>query len=132
MFGVSLKGFKFEDDNLTFTLAAGITIADVGKAVEIDTTTPNTVKLATDDGVIFGRLEVVEDRANESQLVGTIARKFSDTLPVASGENIAIGDMVIGAGAGEVKAKGVPAGWERTIAVEADDNDLVVVQHGMG
>lgn len=103
MFPVSLNNFHFEDWNFTCTLAAGITSADVGKAVALDTTA-NTVKLAADDDVILGRLEQVEDRVQEGQLVGTVAFKFGGKLPIADGETINVGDTLIGAGGGEVKA----------------------------
>lgn len=129
MFNVSLRRFFFEDWQFTFNLASGITSADVGKAVSRDTSAANTVKLVADDENILGRLEQVEDRSQEGQLVGTISIKFLNSLPIASGETIAVGDKIVGAGSGEVKAKGTPAGWERVEANEVDAaNSLVYVQ----
>lgn len=131
MFAVSLNSILFEDDQMTYNLAAGITSAHVGRAVTIDATSPNTMKLAGDGDIIYGRLETVEDRSIEGQLVGTVARKFSGKLPVKVGESIDVGDAIVGAGSGEVKAKATPAGWERTIAFMAAANGYVVVQHGL-
>ena len=105
---VSLRGFHFEDSHLTFVLAADITAADVGKAVSIDTSAANKVKLAAADDVIVGRLATVEDRKVEGQLVGAVALRFSNELPIAAAQVVAVGDTVVGAGAGEVKAAATP------------------------
>lgn len=103
-YGVSLRGFHFENFNLTVNLAAGITKDDLGKAVAVDATGSNKVKLAGDGDHIIGRLEVVEDRTVEGQLIGTVAFKFANLLPIKSGSTVAAGDTVVGAGGGEVKA----------------------------
>ncbi|SKB62391.1 hypothetical protein [Sphingopyxis flava] len=99
--------FSFEDFVFTYALAAGTTAADVGKAVELDTSAAGKVKLATDDAAVFGRLETFEDRGN-GLLVGAVSRKFRTKLPVKDGlagnEVPGLGDTVVGAGAGEVKA----------------------------
>lgn len=119
---VSLAGFHFEDFSLTFKLTAGIVAADVGKAVTISTAAPNTVKLAGADDYIHGRLATVEDRTIEGTLVGAVELKFANTLPIKSGETVAVGDTVVGAGAGEVKTRKVS-----TVATP-DYNANVVVE----
>lgn len=101
--GVTLQGYYFDDWQFTFNLAAGITTADIGKAVSIDTSADNKVKLAGDGDPIFGRLISVEDRSQEGLLVGAVALKFASTLPIKDGEVVARGDSVQGAGSGEVK-----------------------------
>ena len=107
IYGLSNKGRYLEDFQEYFYLADGITAADVGKAVEIDPTGEQKVKLATDDAIIIGRLEVVEDRKQEGILVGTVSLKGFNYFPVKTGltgiEAVALGDTVVGAGAGEVK-----------------------------
>jgi hypothetical protein len=103
-YSVSLRGFHFEDSNLTVNLASDITVADVGKAVTIDTSDANKFKLAGDGDPIVGRLEVVEDRSVEGQLVGTVAFRFANLLPIAEGETVAVGNTVVGGGDGTVKA----------------------------
>ena len=103
---VSLSGFHFEDSMFTMNLASGITAADIGKAVSVDASGPNKAKLAGDGDFIIGRLEVVENRVQEGQLVGTVARRFSNPLPIKSGSGVAVGQSVVGAGAGEVKPAG--------------------------
>lgn len=100
--GVSLAGFHFEDFSLTFKLTAGITAAHVGKAVSLSTAAANTVKLSGNGDVIIGRLATVEDRTVEGSLVGAVELKFANTLPIKSGSTVAVGDTVVGAGAGEV------------------------------
>jgi hypothetical protein len=124
---VSLRGYHFEDFILTFTLAAGITAADVGKAMSIDTSAANKVKLAADGDTIVGRLATVEDRKVEGQLVGAVALKFANVLPIKSGQVVAIGDTVIGAGAGEVK-KAASADHSKNFVANVDGTDAVVVQ----
>lgn len=104
MFPVSLNNFHFEDWQFTFNLASGITEADEGKAVALDTSAANTVKLAGDGDEILGRLERVENRVQAGLLLGTVSIKFGAKLPIASGETVAVGDFLIGAGGGEVKA----------------------------
>jgi hypothetical protein len=98
-FNVSLRGFHFEDSLLTVNLASGITAADVGKAVTIDTTAANTFKLAGDGDHVMGRLREVE-----GQLVGTVAFRFANLLPIKTGETVAVGDTVVGGGNGTIKA----------------------------
>jgi hypothetical protein len=123
---VSLRGFHFEDFHLTFTLAAGITAADVSKAVSIDTSAPNKVKLAADGDIIIGRLATVEDRKVEGQLVGAVALKFMNTLPMKTGSEPAVGDTVVGGGAGTVKKAGANDANKNFVA-EIIGTDAVVV-----
>ena len=69
----SLKGIFHEEFQYSFLLKAGIVEADEGKAVSLDTSVANTVKLATDGDVIVGKLERVEDRSIAGTLLGTIS-----------------------------------------------------------
>jgi len=122
--------FSFEDFVFTYALAAGTTAADVGKAVELDTSAAGKVKLATDDGQVFGRLETFEDRGN-GLLVGAVSRKFRTKLPVKDGlagtEIPGLGDTVVGAGGGEVKAL---AAAETPFAKTPDQNVNTVIEVG--
>ncbi|KQS84262.1 hypothetical protein [Rhizobium sp. Leaf383] len=123
---VGLRGFHFEDFHLTFTLAAGIVAADAGKAVSLDTSAPNKVKLAGDGDTIVGRLATVEDRKVEGQLVGAVALKFANTLPIKAGQVVAVGDTVVGAGGGEVK-KATAADPSKNFVGEIIGSEAVVV-----
>lgn len=123
---VSLRGFHFEDFHLTFTLAAGIVGADVGKAVSIDASAPNKVKLAADGDVIIGRLATVEDRKVEGQLVGAVALKFANTLPIKAGDALAVGDTAVGAGNGTIK-KAAANDANKNFVAEIIGTDAVVV-----
>ena len=127
-FGVTLRGFHFEDWQFTFLLAAGITSADVGKAVALDPAAANTVKLAGDNDVVFGRLMTVENRAQQGILVGGIAIKFSDTLPIADGATFLVGSKVLGGGAGAVKPVSNPTGYERITVLEVQSGFVVVMK----
>ena len=112
--GVTLKG-TIPDNDLTFVLAAGITAKHVGLAVAQDTSAANTVKLAGDDDVIVGRLESFEDRsATEGVVVGTV--KLVGGMEMKKSEAaMKVGDSVVGAGNGLVKAGSAANGivvWE--------------------
>lgn len=124
---VSLRGFHFENWHFTFRLASGIVAADIGKAVSLDATGPNRVKLAADGDVIIGRLVTVENRVAEGQLVGTVALKFANVLPIKSGETVVVGNSVQGAGGGEVKAL-VSPNYSLNFVAEIIGTDAVVVK----
>lgn len=100
---ISLKGIYHDDSAYTFLLASGITTADIGKAVTIDSTAANTIKLAGNQEVILGRLESVEERTAEGITVGTIIcagsfEFFIDTDATASPDQTpAVGDFITGA-----------------------------------
>lgn len=89
------RGFSFEDFKFTYFVSGTVTAADAGKAVALDTAAANTVKLAGDNDVIFGRLEVYEDRAVLGVKVGTVSRKFKDIVPY-TGVAPTIGQSVTG------------------------------------
>jgi hypothetical protein len=102
--GIVSHGFSFNDFQFTYLISGTVTAADVGKAVALDTTAANTVKLAGDNDLVFGRLEVFEDRAVLGVKVGTVSRKFKQKLPAAVGHSIVVGSSVTGSAvAGEVK-----------------------------
>jgi hypothetical protein len=104
---VSLRGIVFEDHWLPFNISGAPTTADVGKAVALDVTAPNTVKLAGDQDRVFGRLEAVEVRGQESVTVCTVSTKFCDVLPAFAAEVFIVGDSAVGGGAGTVKVRKV-------------------------
>lgn len=100
--GISFVGIPHSEFRRTAYLAAGITSADVGKPVTLDTSANNTYKLAGDGDVVYGNLKVVENRVQEGILVGTI--EFKGGFQWTKSGVIAVGDGVVGAGAGAVKA----------------------------
>jgi hypothetical protein len=118
--GVSLQGIEHDDFHYPFRLASGITSADVGKAVALDTTAANTVKLAGDGDTVLGKLVSVENRVTEGLLVGTVALKGG--FRFAKVGTINVGQTVVGsATAGSVKA-----------ATTADHSTNFVVESGTG
>jgi len=107
--GVSLEGIFFPDFEVTMLISGTVTKADEGKAVAIDNTASNTVKLAADGDPVFGRLQAYENRVQEGIKVATVATKFIATLPIKAASGVARGDSIQGAGAGEIKPIGVSA-----------------------
>lgn len=134
--GISLNGMFIEEFQFPFNLKSGITSSDAGKAVSLDTSAANTVKLAGDGDAILGRLEVVEDRTAEGVLVGTVSLKGGFKLPVKSGETVAVGDTIQGAGSGEVKTIAVSTDTDGTgtptIKHTVHDGRNIVVEVGTG
>lgn len=122
--GVTLKNTVPAND-LTFILADGIKEEHVGLAVVQDSTASNTVKLAGDGDLIFGRLENVEDRKVEDikvgavKIIGGMAFKKSEAAVV-------VGDKVVGAGNGLVKKD---ADSTSDLAVwEVNGDEVIVVK----
>ena len=101
---IALDGYDFPEAQLTCKISGSPVAANVGLAVSQDATAANTVKLAADNDEIVGYLMTFEDRVIEGQKVGTIAFKFAQKLKIKAGETVVVGNRLIGAGAGEVKA----------------------------
>lgn len=118
-------GFPIDATIFTYLLAAGMTAADVGKAVTLDTTAANRVRLAAAGEPIFGRLETYEDRDSLSIKTGAVSRQFKEKLPAPAGHGIAVGASVTG-GAIPGNVAGAAAGTNRTIVVETGATYVVV------
>jgi hypothetical protein len=105
--GISLRGMTHEKFHYPFYLKSGTLAADVGKAVSMDSSAANSVKLAEDGDILTGALVTREDRAVEGVLVGTVALRggFTFTEKDSPTYAIALGDSVVGAGGGKVKAR---------------------------
>lgn len=103
-FDTTLNGIVYPDFRITFKYNGTVDDGNVGKAATQDTTVANTVKLAGDGDEIIGRFFAQEDRAQQGGgKFATVSTKGGFTLPYKTGETIAVGDEVIGAGAGEVR-----------------------------
>lgn len=133
--GVSLVGVYHEDWQYPFFISGTVTQDDVGKAVTLDTTAANTVKLAGNNDRILGRLEIYENRVQEGIKVVTVNLAGGMKLPLVSGGVIARGDTVVGAGNGEVKrldsGGGEPVStpnWADNFVVETGDGFVVIVK----
>ena len=105
---VVAHSFSFPDFTFTMNVSGTVVAADVGKAVTLDTTAANTVKLAGSADEIYGRLETLESGGLDGLTIGAVARKFRAKLPILAGQTginlIAVGDSVMGGTAGAVKA----------------------------
>lgn len=124
--GVSLNNILMDAWQFPFNLASGIVIGDIGKAVSLDTSAANTVKLAVDDEEILGRLETFEDRASEGTKVGTVSVKGSLVLPTVATVPALGAQVTGGATAGKVKTAGVAAVGRRAQVVARDATALTV------
>ena len=102
--GVSLRGLHQEDFMYTFLISGSVVAADVGKAVTLDTSVANTMKLAGDGDPIYDRLETFENRIQEGIKVGAVSTKGGLKFPTGDGETVNVGDEIQGDGAGAVKA----------------------------
>lgn len=119
-------GFSFESAAFTYLVSGAVTAADVGKAVALDITATNTVKLASDNDIVFGRLETFEDRAVLGIKVGAVSRQFKAKFPRTAAA-ITVGQSVTGSATlGSVKAA-TAQDTNRNIVVEVGA-DFVVVE----
>lgn len=105
---VILNGFTMDDFIFTMFFSGDLADAAIGKVVALDTATKATVKLAGDGDTIYGRIFQVEDRSQEGVITVSVETKFRKNVPLKAGEVVAIGDTVVGAGNGEVKAAAAP------------------------
>ena len=104
---VVTNSFSFPDFTFSMNVSGAVTTDDVGKAVTIDSATPNTVKLAGDGDHVYGRLESVEGGGLDGLSIGAVSRKFRAVLPT-DGSAMNPGDEVSGsATGGAVKATAV-------------------------
>ena len=101
--GVTLQGVEHPDFGYTVYLSSDTTKAHVGRAMAMDSTA-NTMKPAADGDIIRGVLFTFENRTQEGVLIGTVQHKGGFKLPVKSGSTINVGQSVVGAGDGTVKA----------------------------
>jgi hypothetical protein len=126
---IVLEAFSMEDFTFTYFITGNPDPTDiVGKAVEIDPTARGSVKLATADAQIFGRIYQYEDRTQQGGgKVVSVERKFRKRLPKASGDVVAIGNTVEGAGAGLVRA-GTANQLDNIVIDVAADGTYVVVE----
>lgn len=125
---VVAHSFSFPDFTFTMNVSGAVTRADVGKAVALDPATPNTVKLAAANDVIYGRLESLEADGLDGLTVGAVARKFRAILPT-DGTAVAVGDSVDGgATAGTVKAQVAADSIDRNTVLEVLTGNRVVVE----
>lgn len=121
-------GFPMDDFAFTYGLAAGIVAADADKAVTLDTTATNTMKLVVNGSPIHGRLLIVEERAPGGPLVGTVERKFKAKFKKTAAA-VAIGAAVCGSATPGLVRAAVPGTDPVTnIVVELLADDFIVVE----
>jgi len=122
--GVSLVGIPQNMFRLTCYLAAGITSANKGQPVALDTTANNTVKLAGDGDVIIGNLITVSTGTTEGISAGTVEFKGGFTWNFTG--TVVVGNQVVGsATAGSVKAGTNPRSL--VVAVNGTTADVIFI-----
>lgn len=107
MFDYTMEGLTYPDFNHTYKLTDNVTnmAALEGLAVEQDTTAANAVKLATDGGEVVGFIQSAENGINQGEgITVTVATKGGHKVKTST--QLSVGDYVVGAGNGEVKAAG--------------------------
>ena len=95
----------------------------------------HTVESAVDGARVSGYLVMVEDRTIEAVKVGTLQIHGGTLLPIKDADTLAPGDLVVGAGAGEIRKADltvlaeVAAGAGRlcTAVLTADDGVLICI-----
>ena len=120
-----MKGFKptttgipVNETRHTFH-GTGITTADVGKAATLVTGGADvTVKLAGDGNPVLGQIEAVEIETT-GEIIVNVLILGGYRLRCATNAVIAVGDTVVGAGAGLVKAGATASTDLRFVVTEA-------------
>ena len=107
MFDYTMEGLTYPDFNHTYKLTDNV--ADMaaleGLAVEQDTSAANAVKLATADGEVVGFIQSAENGINQGEgITVTVATKGGHKVKTSA--ELSVGDYVVGAGNGAVKAAG--------------------------
>lgn len=127
---IVLEAFSFEDFTFTYFLLGNPDPTDiVGKAVTIDATARGSVHLSAAGERVDGRIYQYEDRSQQGGgIVVSVERKFRKRLPKDTGDAIAIGDSVEGAGAGLVRVAATPVPSENIVIDVAADESYVVVE----
>jgi hypothetical protein len=123
---VFLDGTTHPDFQYTYKISGTVTEADEGKAVTLDSTAANTVKLAGADDVVIGRLFRYENRVAEGVKLATVETKGGMRLPKLASTVVAVGDSVVGEAAGLVKAAASP-NWASNFVVEVGTDYVVAM-----
>lgn len=123
---VVAHSFSFPDFTFTMNVSGAVTQADVGKAVALDPATANTVKLAGDNDVIYGRLESLETGGLDGMTVGAVSRKFRAILPTTG--VIALGDSLCGSATPGVAKAAAADSVDRNIVLEILTGNRAVVE----
>lgn len=124
--GIRHHGIHVEDAAFPFNMENAVVLADVGKAMTIDTGADCSAKLAGDGDRVIGKLQTFEDRVQEGVKVGTVLMQggfqFNTTGVVA------VGNSVVGsATAGSVKAASATRADNMVTAVDAGNNTCQVI-----
>lgn len=101
---IVLECFSLDDFIYTMLASEPITVADIGKCVSLDPAVASGVRLAGDGDPIYGRIYQVEDRSQENITTVTVETKFRKRVKLLAGEAPTIGNSIVGAGDGFVKA----------------------------
>lgn len=129
MFDYTMEGLTYPDFNHTYKLTDNVTdmAALEGLAVEQDTTAANAVKLATDGGEIVGFILVAENGINQGEGISvTVATKGGHKAKTSA--QLSVGDYVVGAGNGAVKAATGGATSDIKVWEVRSANEAVVYQ----
>lgn len=130
--GVSLRGIVPQTFCFTWNVSGTVDrSADIGKAVTLDTTAPNTVKLAGSGDVVLGILQSYEDRTNvEGIKVGTVAHKGGFKVPYVNGASAlvpVVGHSVKGSAAGVVMPVAAYDGPNKVVDVDTTNGFVTLV-----
>ena len=121
---IVLEAFSFESFTFTRYITGTVDATCVGKACAIDSSAAGSVKLAGDGDAVYGRIYQYEDRTQEGIKVVTVERKFIKRLPKTAAA-IALGDHVVGGGAGLVKTATYAAGEPRNYVIQVNSDSVV-------
>lgn len=124
--GIRHAGIHVEDANFPFNINSSVVLADVGKAMSLDTATDCTAKLAVVDERVIGKLQSFEDRVQEGAKVGTLNMQGGMSFEYTGA--LVIGDTIVGsATAGSVKKSAATRSDNLVTAVDATAKTCQVI-----
>lgn len=128
-FDYTMEGLTYPDFNHTYALSNEVTDLDSleGLAVEQDTTAANTVKLATNGGEVVGFILVAENGVSQGEgITVTVSTKGGHKAKTSA--RLSVGNYVVGAGNGAVKAAGEGVKSDIKVWEVRGDDEAVVYQ----
>jgi hypothetical protein len=122
---VKMDGYIEEDSIRTWNLDPAVTAADVGKPMTINGA--NRLAVAVDNSIIYGRLDVFEDRTtNGGGKIGACATRGGWKWTGVSGHTLTPGSYVQGAALGTIKSI---ATFSKFVVSEVVGNVITVVNN---
>lgn len=127
MIGVTLNNLSHEDSAYTFFYKTGMTSADLGKAVTLDTSAANSIKLAGDGDPILGQLFSLENRTVQGVQTCAVVTAGGMSFPKEAGSTIAVGDFLDGSSLADGSVEAAPAATKWQVVEVVSTTEVIAI-----